>query len=142
MNIFGIGPLEFMLILLLVVLIFGPKDLVKAGRTLGKWLRKLVNSEEWTVVRQISSELRNAPSKLMEETGLDELKEEFSEEKLKENMGLNDLEQIGKDLSTDIKDWQEDMDVTKDTAVGSQEGRSVPQASQSPETPHSEGAGS
>ena len=32
MNIFGIGPLEIVFILILVIIIFGPKDLEKAGK--------------------------------------------------------------------------------------------------------------
>ena len=35
MEILGIGPMELFFIVLLAMIILGPKDMVKAGRTLG-----------------------------------------------------------------------------------------------------------
>jgi sec-independent protein translocase protein TatA len=39
MNIFGIGPLEMAVILIVALLIFGPKKLPEIGRSLGKTVR-------------------------------------------------------------------------------------------------------
>lgn len=40
MDILGVGPLELIFILLLALIIMGPKDMVKSGRTIGRFLRK------------------------------------------------------------------------------------------------------
>jgi Sec-independent protein translocase protein TatA len=73
MDILGIGPLEIAFILLLVIVIFGPKDLAKAGKTIGQFLNKLVRSDTWKAVNQTTRELKNLPNRLMREAGLDEL---------------------------------------------------------------------
>jgi sec-independent protein translocase protein TatA len=39
MNIFGMGPLEIVVILVVALLIFGPKKLPEIGRSLGKAVR-------------------------------------------------------------------------------------------------------
>jgi Sec-independent protein translocase protein TatA len=75
MNIFGIGPLEIAFILILVIIIFGPNDIVKTGRTIGRSLNKLVRSDTWKVINRTSQELKNLPNRLMQEAGVDEIKE-------------------------------------------------------------------
>jgi Sec-independent protein translocase protein TatA len=66
MEILGIGPLEFILILLLALIILGPKDMTKMGRTVGRWLYKLTTSPTY-------KKIVNLPSTLMREAGLEEL---------------------------------------------------------------------
>ncbi|MFA5872391.1 MAG: twin-arginine translocase TatA/TatE family subunit [Anaerolineales bacterium] len=73
MNLFGIGPLELGLILLLALIIFGPKDIEKASKAVGKVLNKLIHSESWRTVQKTSQELKNLPNRLIREYGLDEL---------------------------------------------------------------------
>src|SRR5512135_130144 len=80
MDILGIGPLEIALILILVIIIFGPNDLVKTGKTIGKSLNKLVRSDTWKTINQTTQELKNLPNRLMREAGLDEL-EQMNKEK-------------------------------------------------------------
>ena len=75
MNIFGIGPTEILFILLLALIIFGPKDLQKAGKTIGQGLRKLANSDTWKVVTQTSTKLKDLPNELMRQAGADEVKD-------------------------------------------------------------------
>ncbi|MEJ2758624.1 MAG: twin-arginine translocase TatA/TatE family subunit [Anaerolineales bacterium] len=77
MDILGIGPLELVLVLILALLIFGPEDLVSAGRKMGKFFNKVVKSETWMAVRSISREMRNLPNKLVREAELDELSKEI-----------------------------------------------------------------
>jgi len=71
MEILGIGPLEFLLIILIALIVFGPKDLVKSGRTLGRFLNKVINSPEWRSLLQVSREVRNLPTRLMREANLE-----------------------------------------------------------------------
>lgn len=75
MDILGIGPLEIALILILVIIIFGPKDLAKTGKTIGKSLNKFVRSDTWKSINQTTQELRNLPNRLMREAGVDELEQ-------------------------------------------------------------------
>jgi len=72
MEILGIGPLEIILILLIALIVMGPKDMVKAGRTIGTLLRKIVKSPGWDTVKRTSKEIRYLPNRLMREAGIDE----------------------------------------------------------------------
>lgn len=65
MDIFGIGTSEILFILIIALIILGPKDMQKAGRTIGKWLRGIVTSDGWKVFQQTSRELRTLPNRLM-----------------------------------------------------------------------------
>jgi len=72
MEILGVGPLELFFIILIALIIFGPQDMVKAGRSMGRFLRKLVTSDEWRTITNASRELSNLPTKLMREAGIEE----------------------------------------------------------------------
>lgn len=67
MEILGVGMSEFVFILIIAILILGPKDMQKAGRTIGKWMRSVVTSDGWKIFQQTSRELRTLPNKLMRE---------------------------------------------------------------------------
>ena len=43
-EIFNIGPLEILFIVILALLILGPQDMVKTARSIGKLIRKVVRS--------------------------------------------------------------------------------------------------
>ena len=87
MDILGIGPLEIILILVLALIIFGPKEIDNAGKTIGKNLNKMIRSDTWKTINQTSRELKNLPTRLMRESGLDELEESTKDELSKaENM--------------------------------------------------------
>ena len=58
MEILGIGPLEVLLILVIALIVMGPNDMVKTGRTIGKFLRQIVKSPTWQAVQQTSRDLR------------------------------------------------------------------------------------
>ncbi len=75
MEIFGIGPSELFFIIVLILILLGPKDMQRAGYTLGKWLRRIVTSDGWKVVQRTSREIQTLPHRLMREAALDELKE-------------------------------------------------------------------
>jgi len=74
MEIFGIGPLEFLFIVLLALLILGPKDLVKIGKSLGQGLNKLIKSDAWKTAREASDRVRTLPNELMRQAGIEEMK--------------------------------------------------------------------
>jgi Sec-independent protein translocase protein TatA len=72
MEVLGIGPLEFLLILVVALIVFGPKDVAKAGRTIGRFFRKVALSSGWQAVRRFWRELGQLPTELMREASLEE----------------------------------------------------------------------
>ena len=109
MEIFGIGILEVILIVLIALIFLGPQDTVKAGRNLGRAVRRFFSSEEWRTLLQASKEIRTIPEKLLEETGLDHPEDIFpSEAEIRQEAGLDDLEK-------NMAEWNADLDTMKKT---------------------------
>jgi sec-independent protein translocase protein TatB len=80
MEILGIGASELIFIVIIALIVLGPKDMQKAGKTIGKWLRDIVTSDGWKMFQQTSRELRTLPNRLMREAN-------------------NEMNQIGNDLN-------------------------------------------
>lgn len=80
MEFLGVGLPELAFIVIIALIVLGPKDMVAAGRTLGKTLRKIVTSPAWKAVRTTGQELQNLPTRLMREAGLDEELQELDRE--------------------------------------------------------------
>lgn len=72
MEFLGVGPLEIIFILLIALVVMGPKDIVKAGRTIGRFLNGLVKSDTWRMMKRTTQEIRTLPNKLMKDAGLEE----------------------------------------------------------------------
>jgi Sec-independent protein translocase protein TatA len=68
MDILGIGPLELFFIIVIALIVLGPKDMVKAGRTIGKNLKKVVSSENWRTIQQRLKKLKLSPPQLSHPT--------------------------------------------------------------------------
>jgi len=71
MEILGIGPQELIFVIIIALIVLGPRDMQKAGRTIGQWLNRVVRSDGWKAFQQTSRELRNLPTTLMREANLD-----------------------------------------------------------------------
>ena len=71
MEILGIGPSELIFIIVIALIVLGPKDMQKAGKNIGSYLNKLVKSDGWKAFQQTSRELRNLPTNLMREANMD-----------------------------------------------------------------------
>ena len=80
MEILGIGTSELVFIVVIALIVLGPKDMQKAGRTIGKFLRDIVTSDAWKMFQQTSRELRTLPNRLMRDAN-------------------DELNQIGKELN-------------------------------------------
>jgi len=98
MEILGIGPLELFFILVIALIILGPGDMVKAGRTLGRFLRKVVTSPEWRTIQKASRELKYLPNRLMREASIEDISKEFA-----------DINKIGGEIGTEIKKVGNDL---------------------------------
>jgi len=75
MELLGIGPLELAFIILIAVIVIGPRDIGKFARGAGRFLNRLYHSEEWKALNQASRNLRTLPNRLAREAALDELEE-------------------------------------------------------------------
>ena len=77
MNIFGVGLPEVTVILILALIIFGPKKLPELGKQLGKTLKSL---------KIASNEFQNEIDKVISETDKNISKKELDELKVKNNI--------------------------------------------------------
>ena len=67
MEILGIGASELVFVVIIALIVLGPKDMQKAGRTIGKWMRDIVTSDGWKAFQKTSNEIRKLPTQLMRE---------------------------------------------------------------------------
>ena len=98
MEFLGVGPLELFFILIIALIFLGPRDMVKAGRTMGKYMRKIVMSPTWRMVQQTSRELRTLPNRMIREAGMEE--------------DIKDLDQLRKDLENQIGSIRKPLSAT------------------------------
>ncbi len=98
MEFLGVGPLELLFIILIMLIVLGPEDMVKTGRTLGRFLRRIVTSETWLQFRQVTREVSTLPNKLMKEAGLEELDRTLKAE----GQVLQDIKQVEESLAKDL----------------------------------------
>jgi len=111
MEFLGIGPLELFFIVVIALIVLGPKDMVKAGRTLGRWLRTLVTSPSYRTIQQVSNDLRNLPNRLMREAGFDENGQPFSEQ-IRQELGMKEIQDAVKGVQTDLIKTSSDLNNT------------------------------
>ncbi|MGE5224075.1 MAG: twin-arginine translocase TatA/TatE family subunit [Omnitrophica WOR_2 bacterium] len=97
MEFLGIGPLELVFIVLLALIILGPKDMIKTGRSIGRFLRKTILSPTWISIQR---KMRNLPTELMREVGLEEADLKVKPEDL--GISKDDLGIKPEDLSINI----------------------------------------
>jgi len=71
MEILGIGASELLFVIIIALLVLGPKDMQKAGKTIGKWMRDIVTSDGWKAFQKTSNELRNLPARMMRDANED-----------------------------------------------------------------------
>jgi Sec-independent protein translocase protein TatA len=47
MEFLGIGPLELIVIIILALVVFSPKDIAGGGKTVGRWINRLYRSDTY-----------------------------------------------------------------------------------------------
>ncbi len=72
MDILGVGPLEFVFVLVIMLLVLGPRGMVKSVHEVGEFLRKVVQSPVWKSIINSSQEIRQVQTQIIKESGLDE----------------------------------------------------------------------
>jgi len=125
MDFLGVGPLEIVFILIIALIIFGPNDIIRAGKSLGKFMRKVVTSDAWRAFQQASKGMRDIPTTLMREAGLEE-------NDLRELTGIKDFEEATKDLENQISPWTTPPNKTLNIPPNSSVGKTNSETSQSP----------
>lgn len=78
MELLGVGPTEFLFIIIIILIVIGPKDIAKTGRAIGKWLNSIVQSDVWKVAQKTSKEIRQLPTNLMREANMEKFKAEIN----------------------------------------------------------------
>ena len=101
MNFFGIGGLEFLFILVIILLVAGPKDIAKTARNLGRLLNRVYRSPSYHAIRRASDELRDLPKRLVEEAQLEDLKEAAGLKELK-----GELKDVANSIGGDPQPYQ------------------------------------
>jgi len=69
----GIGPLELMFVVLIALIIIGPKDMSKTARSAGRFLNRMYRSQTWRALTQASQTIQTLPNRLAREAQLEEL---------------------------------------------------------------------
>lgn len=98
MDFLGIGVPELLFIIVIALIVIGPKQLSGTAKTAGRWLNKLYRSEAWRTMTQASRDLRNLPTKLAREAHLEELDE------IKQSIG-----DLGRESSNELRSVEDDL---------------------------------
>jgi Sec-independent protein translocase protein TatA len=73
MDFLGVGPMELILIIIIALVLIGPRDIGKAARSMGRFLNRLYKSDTWRMLLDTSRTLRHLPERLAREAALEEL---------------------------------------------------------------------
>jgi len=111
MEFLGIGPLELFFIVVIALIVLGPKDMIKAGRTIGRWLRNLVTSPSYRTIQQVSNDLRNLPNRLMREAGFEENGQPFGEQ-IRQELGIKEIQEAVRGVQNDLNKTSSDINNT------------------------------
>ena len=71
MEILGVGLPELAFIILIALIVMGPRDMEKTARTVGTTLRKIVKSDAWQAMRTTSRVVGKAPTQWMRDAGIE-----------------------------------------------------------------------
>jgi len=78
MEIFNIGILEAVFILLLMLVLLGPEGMIKTARSVAVNVRKFLHSPYWAAFKRAFQDAQEMPTRLMREAGIDEIEKEIT----------------------------------------------------------------
>jgi len=96
MEFLGVGPLELLFILLIALILLGPSDMVKAGRTLARIVRQVLTSDGWKTFMQASNQIRTLPNEFLRDAGLDDIQNQLQQT-------INQTRQIAEETQKDLR---------------------------------------
>ena len=108
MNFLNLGFSEIVFIIIIALIIFGPKNMVKSARDAGVFLRKVVKSPYWQEVWATKRDFDEFPKMLAKEAKLNETLESLDHEsrniKGTVSQAMNDLLKEADKLDNDNAD--------------------------------------
>lgn len=105
MQILNIGPLELIIIFLVMFILLGPEGMIKTARQIGLWIRKVVQSPIWREIMGYSQEIRELPTKIVRETGLEEDLEEIRKStQLTAEEVENTVKEVNREINETVKE--------------------------------------
>lgn len=112
MEIFGIGPLEFLLILIIMLVVLGPKDMVATGQKIGRFVRSVIRSPYWSAIMETSRDIRDIPGKLIREAGIEEDIAQLKKDTESTLGEINqDMKSTAQEIQQDLKETTQEMQV-------------------------------
>jgi len=78
MELFNIGPLELIFVMVIALVVLGPKEMVNTAKKLSMAIAKIIRSPFWASLIDTTQEIRELPKKFLRESGLDENIQEIS----------------------------------------------------------------
>lgn len=96
MEVLGIGLPELVLILVIIFLVLGPKDMASTARRIARTIRALTQSEFWRVTREAWRMAQDIPNELLRETGLEEAQKDL-------NQMSNQLNQWSREVNSTVR---------------------------------------
>lgn len=79
LNVLGIGLPEILFFVVLLLLLFGPNDLARMARDIGRFIGRITRSEGFQTVQKASQEIRNLPQRIVQEAQLEDIQRETQE---------------------------------------------------------------
>lgn len=77
MDLLGVGPLELIFFVVLLLVLFGPKDLAQGARQLGTWINRVTRSEAFRAAQTMREEISTLPQRMVQEAHLDEVQRDL-----------------------------------------------------------------
>ena len=100
--------MELIFILIIALIVLGPEDMAKAGRTVGRTMRKVVMSPTWRAVQQTSRELRTLPNRLMREAGLEDEIKDLKQTQQELRAQVDDIRRLQSPLRTAAEELKQE----------------------------------
>lgn len=106
MNFLGVGPTEVVFVIIIALMVFGPRRLPEIAAQLGKYYRTF-----WQMTQQVRTEWKQEFSEL------DELRQEIQTEtqKLKDTLPTSPIKQIKDDIKSQVENT---VSITKSVTDG------------------------
>jgi Sec-independent protein translocase protein TatA len=67
MELFNVGILEFLFVIVLAFIVLGPKKAIKIAGEVGAWIRDFLNSPMWKDIMKTSRDIRDIPRKITDD---------------------------------------------------------------------------
>jgi sec-independent protein translocase protein TatB len=72
MQILNIGIGEIILVLLIMLIVLGPERMISSARQVGRFVHRLTKSPVWANLMDTSREIRELPTRIVREAGMEE----------------------------------------------------------------------